>query len=142
MDAHRRRQTESRPGYAVGPAGTGPRRGFAAEDLACRYLKTRGLKLLAANYHCRYGELDLVMCDGAHVVVVEVRSRRSDRHGAPEASITSRKRRCLMRAAQCFIRDNPQFNGMMLRFDVVAVLTDPTCARFRWIRNALQFDGR
>ena len=142
MDAHRRRQTESRPGYAVSSAGAGARRGPVAEDLACRFLEARGLKLLAANYRCRYGELDLVMRDGAHVVVVEVRSRRSDRHGAPEASITRRKRRCLMRAAQCFIRDNPQFNGMMLRFDVVGILTEAACPRFRWIRNALQFDGR
>ena len=142
MDAHRRRQTDGRAGNAVSRPGAGSRKGSEAENLACAYLEARGLTLLAANYRCRYGELDLVMRDGAHLVVVEVRSRRSNRHGAPEASITSRKRRCLMRAAQCFIRDNPQFNGMMLRFDVVGVLKEAGRARFRWIRNALQFDGR
>lgn len=142
MDARRRRQVDGRPGDAVSRDGDGPRAGSEAEYLACGYLEARGLKLLAANYRCRYGELDLVMRDGAQMVVVEVRSRRSDRHGAPEASITPRKRRSLMRAAQCFIRDNRQFNGMMLRFDVVGVLTDAARARFRWIRNALQFDGR
>ena len=120
----------------------GLRKGSEAENMACGYLEAHGLKLLAANYRCRYGELDLVMRDGVHVVVVEVRSRRSDRHGAPEASITGRKRRCLMRATRCFMRDNPQFNGMMLRFDVVGVLKEASRARFRWIRNALQFDGR
>lgn len=142
MDARRRRQFDSRPGYAVSAAVGGARGGSEAENLARVHLEARGLKLLAANYRCRYGELDLVMRDGAQVVVVEVRSRRSDRHGAPEASITRRKRRALMRAAQCFVRDNPQFNGMMLRFDVVGVMTDAARARFRWIRNALQFDGR
>ncbi|MCY3605825.1 MAG: YraN family protein [Gammaproteobacteria bacterium] len=140
MDAGRRRQFDSRPGNPVGRAG--PRRGSEAERLACGYLEVRGLKRLAANYRCRYGELDLVMRDGAQLVVVEVRARRSDRHGAPEASINHRKRRSLMLAARCFIRDNPQFNGMMLRFDVVGVLTEASRARFRWIRNALQFDGR
>ena len=138
MDACRRRQVDKRSGNAV----SGSRRGSEAENLACEYLEARGLKLLAANYRCRYGELDLVMRDGAQVVVVEVRSRGSDQHGGPEASITQRKRRALMRAAQCFIRDNRQFNGMMLRFDVVGVLTDAARARFRWTRNALQFDGR
>ena len=142
MDSRRRRQAEGRTGNALDRASTGQRQGRAAEDLACRYLGTRGLKLLAANYRCRYGELDLIMRDGAQLVVVEVRSRRSDRHGAPEASLTRRKRLCLMRAAQCFIRDNPRFNGMMLRFDVVGVLPGAERARLRWIRNALQFDGR
>lgn len=142
MDAGRRRQFDSRTGNALGRPGAGPRRGSEAERLACVYLEARGLKRLAANYRCRYGELDLVMREGAQLVVVEVRARRSDRHGAPEASINYRKRRSLMLAARCFIRDNPQFNGMMLRFDVVGVLTEATRARFRWIRNALQFDGR
>ena len=142
MDAGRRRQFDSRTGDAVSGAGAGPRKGSGAEKLACGYLEARGLKRLAANYRCRYGELDLVMRDGAQLVVVEVRARRSDRHGAPEASINHRKRRSLILAARCFIRDNPQFNGMMLRFDVVGVLTEATRARFRWIRNALQFDGR
>lgn len=142
MDARRRRQVDGRPGNPVGAGGGGSRGGSEAEDLACGYLEARGLKLIAANYRCRYGELDLVMRDGSQLVVVEVRSRRNDRHGAPEASITYRKRRALMRAAQCFLSDNPQFNGMMLRFDVVGVLTDAARAGFRWIRNALQFDGR
>ena len=75
--------------------------------LACRYLQERGLKLLAANYRCRYGELDLVMRDGAMLAVIEVRARRSDRYGAPEASITALKMRCLARAARCFIHDHP-----------------------------------
>lgn len=140
MDAGRRRQFDSRPGETVSRAG--PRKGSEAERLACGHLQARGLIRLAANYRCRYGELDLVMRDGAQLVVVEVRSRRSDRHGAPEASISHRKRRCLMRAAQCFVRDNPQFSGMMLRFDVVGVLKEASRARYRWIRNALQFDGR
>ena len=139
MDARRRRQVD---GNAVSRTGAGPHAGSEAEDLARGYLEARGLKLLAANYRCRYGELDLVMRDGAQLVVVEVRSRRSDRHGAPEASITHRKKRSLMRAAQCFVRDHPQFDGMMLRFDVVGILTGATRAGFRWIRNALQFDGR
>ena len=142
MDAGRRRQFDSRTGNALGRPGAGPRRGTEAERQACGYLEARGLKRLAANYRCRYGELDLIMRDGAQLVVVEVRARRSDRHGAPEASINHRKRRSLMLAARCFIRDNPQFNGMMLRFDVVGVLAEANRARFRWIRNALQFDGR
>ena len=82
------------------------------------------------------------MRDGPCLVFVEVRSRRSDRAGAPEASLTARKIRSLTRAAGCFMRDHPQFGGMMLRFDVVGLLASGPRAGIRWIRNALQFDGR
>lgn len=97
--------------------------------------------MLAANYRCRYGELDLVMLDDGFLVVVEVRSRRSDRHGTPEASIDFRKVHRLRRSAGCFLRDHPQFGGMMLRFDVVGILSGGDRARIRWIPGALEFDG-
>ena len=117
-------------------------RGREAERLARDHLQARGLQMLAANYRCRYGELDLVMRDGAVLVVVEVRSRRSDRHGSPEASIGYRKARRLARSARCFLRDHPQFGGMMLRFDIVGILAAGERARVRWVPNALEFDGR
>ena len=116
--------------------------GAEAEFVARRYLEAKGLEFVAANYRCRYGELDLVMRDRACLVFVEVRARRSARAGSPEATLTARKRRCLTRAARCFIGENPNFGGMMLRFDVVGILTGGPRAGIRWIRNALQFDGR
>ncbi len=140
MDARSRRRTQDHSSPAIERPSGAP--GPEAERLARRYLEARGLKLLAANYRCRYGELDLVMRDGASLVVVEVKARRSDRYGAPEACITFRKIRCLTRAARSFVHDHPQFSGMMLRFDVVGILTRGARPRIRWIRDALQFDGR
>lgn len=63
-------------------------RGAAAEDLALRYLEARGLSLVARNFRCRVGELDLIMRDGEQLVFVEVRSRRHNRYGTPAESIT------------------------------------------------------
>lgn len=131
-----------RHGRDTTPAEHGTARGRKAENLARDHLQARGLRMLAANYRCRYGELDLVMRDGAFLVVVEVRSRRSERHGAPEASIGFRKAQRLARSARCFLREHPQFGGMMLRFDVVGILAAGERARVRWIPNALEFDGR
>ena len=110
--------------------------------MARRYLEAQGLNTLAANYRCRYGELDLVMRDGASLVAVEVKARRSDRYGAPEEYVTARKIRCLRQAARSFVHEHPEFGGMMLRFDVVGILTRAGNPGIRWIRNALQFDGR
>ena len=50
-------------------------RGDAAEQLALEHLERHGLKLLARNYRCRMGEVDLIMRDGASLVFVEVRLR-------------------------------------------------------------------
>ncbi|MGD8936565.1 MAG: YraN family protein, partial [Thiogranum sp.] len=47
--------------------------GDSAEQLACRYLQTQGLKLLQRNFYCRGGEIDLVMQHGDSLVFVEVR---------------------------------------------------------------------
>ena len=142
MDPGHGRKAQDSRGNRTLATCHGTARGRQAEKLARRYLQDRGLKLIAANYRCRYGELDLVMRDGALLVVVEVRSRRSDRHGRPEASIDFRKKRRIALSARCFLRDHPQYSGMMLRFDVVGILTEDERARIRWIPNALEFDGR
>ncbi|MCY4255915.1 MAG: YraN family protein [Gammaproteobacteria bacterium] len=135
MDANRKRQTDHHRKLA-------PRTGPEAEREAQRYLEARGLEFVAANYRCRYGELDLVMREGACLVFVEVRMRRSARAGPPEATLTAPKKRRLARAAKCFIGENRRFGGMMLRFDVVGILASGPRAGTRWIRNALAFDGR
>ncbi len=138
MDANRGRTTRRSPRDSALGRGAGPE----AERQARRYLEAKGLTFVAANYRSRYGELDLVMREGACLVFVEVRSRRSARAGSPEATLTARKMRCLTRTARCFIGENPRFGGMMLRFDVVGILTRGPQAGIRWIRNAVQFDGR
>ena len=55
--------------------------GRTAEQLAAAFLERQGLTLLARNYRCRFGEIDLVMRDGDSVVFVEVRLRRSSAFG-------------------------------------------------------------
>ncbi len=55
--------------------------GDHAELLACRYLQRHGLRLLTRNFHCRRGEIDLIMRDGDSLVFVEVRYRQQVRFG-------------------------------------------------------------
>ena len=65
--------------------------GFNAEQVALEFLLAKGLKLLAQNYHCRFGEIDLIMQDGAYLVFVEVRKRTNTRFGSAAESITPQK---------------------------------------------------
>jgi len=77
--------------------------------------------ILDRNIKCRLGELDLVARDGATLVFVEVKSRRSGDFAAPEMSVTAAKRRKLRQLAEEYLQRLPEPHPPC-RFDVVAVL--------------------
>ncbi|MFD2450255.1 YraN family protein [Vogesella fluminis] len=89
------------------------------EALACRFLQQQGLTLVERNWHCRQGELDLVMRDGACWVFVEVRARQSAHFGGAAASIGSAKQHKLHTAANLYLSSK--------RIDAPAVST-PCCS--------------
>lgn len=109
-------------------------RGKSAEDAAAEYLQARGLKLAARNYHCRFGEIDLVMRDGDTLVFVEVRSRRSSAFGGAAASITSAKREKLAAAARHYLSGRSPVPPC--RFDAVLIEGEPP--RIEWLRSAFE----
>lgn len=90
------------------------------EDAALAHLQGAGLKLLARNFGCRYGELDLVMRERDCVVFVEVRYRESADRGDGLASVGAAKRAKLVRAAAVYLAANPQLAACACRFDIVA----------------------
>jgi putative endonuclease len=106
--------------------------GAAAEDRAAEYLQRQGLKLVARNYRCRAGEIDLILRDGNSLVFVEVRSRASTAFGGAAASITPAKQAKLIRAAEHYLLQHP--NPAPCRFD--AVLIDGN--NLQWLRNAFE----
>jgi putative endonuclease len=114
--------------------------GAAAEDAALARLSAEGLRLLARNARYPFGELDLVMLDGACVVFVEVRRRASDRFGGAAMSVDAAKRRKLARAAQAWLSSHRQFANASCRFDVVAVAPASGGLGCDWIRSAFTMD--
>lgn len=103
--------------------------GAIAEARAADYLTARGLSVIARNYRCRGGEIDLVCRDGASLVFVEVRLRTSRHFGGAAASITPAKQRRITLAANHYLAGKPL---PACRFD--AVLFDGES--IDWIRNA------
>ncbi|WP_137887768.1 YraN family protein [Pseudomonas sp. 2FE] len=111
--------------------------GRAAEVLARQHLEQHGLRLLAQNWLCRRGELDLVMLDGDTVVFVEVRYRRHAAWGGALESVDARKRGKLAAAAEHFLQQESRWAKHPCRFDVVAIGVDGNpAARLNWIQNA------
>ncbi len=110
-------------------------RGYREEQVACAYLEQQGLRLVGSNVRNRFGELDLIMQEGNCLVFVEVRFRSREEWGGALASVTPKKQRRLVRAAQHHLQRQP-WPGPC-RIDVVAL--DPN-GTVDWIRNAIEAD--
>jgi putative endonuclease len=77
--------------------------GRDSEAEAARYLQRAGYRIVARNYRTPFGEIDLVGYDGAVLAFIEVKARRSDRFGTPQAAVTADKRRRLTRVALSYL---------------------------------------
>jgi putative endonuclease len=110
--------------------------GREAERQALNFLQQRGLRLIAQNWLCRQGELDLVMLDGDTVVFIEVRFRQHAAWGGALESVDARKRSKLAAAAQSFLQQQSRWSRHPCRFDVVALKPGGDSPHLDWIKNA------
>ena len=111
--------------------------GNDAEQIACRYLERRGLKLLQRNFFCRGGEIDLIMQHGDALVFVEVRYRRCTSYGRAAETVSQRKQGRVIRCAQYYLTRHRVWNAAA-RFDVVSIEGVAGSMRIEWIANAFQ----
>src|SRR5687768_3352261 len=115
--------------------------GLAAEKLAATFLANHGLKLVIQNYHCRFGEIDLIMKDAKTLVFVEVKLRRNDLFGGAAASITPQKQHKLILAAQHYLQTQ-KLGDVPCRFDAILMqgtdLKPVELQHIEWIRNAFE----
>lgn len=110
--------------------------GKFAENRAETLLKTAGLGIVARNWRCRQGEIDLIARDGEVLVFVEVRSRKRSDHGSAADSITAAKQRRIIAAARLYLAKLGQMPAC--RFDVVTIDEgrDPV-----WLKSAFDDMG-
>ncbi|MEO8385016.1 MAG: YraN family protein [Betaproteobacteria bacterium] len=113
--------------------------GDDAERIAERYLTQQGLKLLSRNYHCRYGEIDLIMQHADALVFVEVKLRKTAsgkvNFGGGLASITPSKQAKIIATAQHYLSGIKQ--PPPCRFDAV-VLNGLNLHDVEWLPNAFE----
>lgn len=106
--------------------------GAHAEAAAASWLQAQGLQLVARNYRCRHGEIDLIMREGNVLVFVEVRARSSKQFGGAAASVDQRKQQKLWLTAQHYLTSLPQIPTC--RFDVMAL----EGTEWHWLKDAIQ----
>ena len=104
--------------------------GQAGEDCALAFLQKQGCEPVARNWHCRAGEIDLVVRQGELLLFVEVRYRKNKRFGGAAYSITPAKLAKLQRSAEYYLQT--QHINPPCRLD--AVLLQGAQAP-QWIQN-------
>ena len=125
------------------------RQGSVFEQQACEFLQAKGLRLIAQNWQQpKVGELDLVMIETGSawstLVFIEVRQRKRSAYGDAAISITAGKQRKVIKTAQCFLQQHPEYADYDCRFDVIAYNTvgstllkdDASDTQPEWIKGA------
>jgi putative endonuclease len=96
------------------------RHGRFAESLCAAVLRLKGYRVLARQWRCAQGELDIVARRGGTLVIVEVKARRA--LGDAAEALVARQRRRIARATVQFLADRPRLAALDLRFDVMLVV--------------------
>jgi len=97
--------------------------GKEQEQLAVKFLKSKGYKILHTNYTCKIGEIDIIAEDKNIIVFVEVKYRKSDYFGLPREAVNYYKQRKIRQVATFYLKWNKTLSTPC-RFDVIDILGD------------------
>ena len=110
--------------------------GRVGEDAAVRYLEQQGYLILERNFRLRIGEVDIIARDGAYLVFIEVKTRRSNIFGSPFEAVNQRKQQRIARVALAYTAR--QRLEVPVRFDVAAVHLAGGAVRVELLKNAFE----
>ena len=114
--------------------------GSWGEALAANYLRKKRYKLLEANYRCRYGEIDLIVCDRKFLLFVEVKLRKSTKFARASEFVDIHKQNRLRTTAEMYLSLHP--THLQPRFDVIEIYapegTATTCPEIYHLEDAFQ----
>lgn len=97
--------------------------GKVYEEMAKAYLIDKGYRILAQNFHSRFGEIDLIASQNEYIIFVEVKYRKTKDFGYPREAVTFPKRQKIIKTAQYFIVSQLRYEPAC-RFDVIEILGD------------------
>ena len=93
--------------------------GAWGEKLAAKYMKRKKFSVVAMNYTCRFGEIDLIVADREYLVFVEVKVRKSDRFAQAAEFVDYHKQNRLRSTAELYLSQNE--TKLQPRFDVIEI---------------------
>lgn len=98
------------------------RQGNKAEEQAAAYLKEKGYKILARNFACKTGEIDIIAQDERKTLIfIEVKQRKTNSFGGGLAAVNRAKQRRITLTAAAYIKKT-RINYFALRFDIITII--------------------
>lgn len=108
--------------------------GKKGEEIAQAHLLSSGYKILETNWHFHHYEIDIIARDENELVIVEVKSRTSDRYEHPSEAVTNRKIKYLIEAAEAYIIEKN--SNLDTRFDVISIIFNGNDFHLEHIKDA------
>ncbi len=116
-------------------------KGARYESQAANYLCDRGLLLLQQNFHCRFGEIDLIMREQDFICFIEVKYRKSHGFDGAIGAIPPAKQRKIIQTARFFIAQHPQHADSAFRFDAFLIQQQADGSeQIDWIKSAFDVE--
>ena len=113
--------------------------GKKGEEVALRFLKKRGYRIIEKNYVCKLGEMDIIAKERDTLVFIEVKTRTSTAFGPPQLAVNLSKQRQLSKVALNYLKEK-HLEDVKARFDVVAILLGQKGEEIELIRDAFDLN--
>lgn len=97
------------------------KKGTEAEHICQKYLLNQGYQLLDTNYHCAWGEIDIIAKDGNDLVFIEVKFRTHGNEDFAKNTVSWQKQRKLIKTALCYFAAHEEAETLFSRFDVIVI---------------------
>ena len=110
--------------------------GRQKEQQAKNWLEKQGFTIIAENYHCKGGEIDLIGAKHQQIVFFEVKYRKSNHYGHPAEMVNTQKQQHIIHCAQHFLQKHAEYQNHQLQFDVLTFCGGQT--QPDWVQNAFE----
>ncbi len=98
--------------------------GAIGEELASKFLKKQGYKIVEKNFRTSLGEIDIIALDKGTITFVEVKTRKSTIFGYPQEAVGLKKQKKISQVASIYLNQK-NLNSEKARFDIIAILLSP-----------------
>lgn len=112
--------------------------GKLAEELAANYLAEQKIKLITRNFHCRFGEIDLIGLDNEILLFIEVRYRKDEHYLAAVETIDKHKCKKIVTTSKYYLNKHRKYQSYYCRYDVITLTGALDKPVIEWIKNAFQ----
>jgi len=112
--------------------------GKQAEEFAANYLAKQNVKIITRNFHCRFGEIDLIGLDQEILTFFEVRYRKNENYLAVVETVDQRKCKKIVTTSEYYLNKQRKYQSYLCRYDVITLTGELDRPVIEWIKNAFQ----